>query len=257
APPAESTAGGGPAGRWSSRKVWVPNAFPDAVAYRSAYANAMQQEEMQLILDEAAATPYAKAEAKLVSNDPQRTGPRIDRRDPLWRQKHFRAEGVHYYASVSLFRAGDGGKGGGGGGGWFPDGLKKKRQRGWGDGGGDDDDEENEKDSKRGSCGDKKGKLYLKILGFAQSKEAASAYGKGDVWALSETGRFADVGDAVFCRREPIWSGVSSQGMISVEPLGDETEAFRLEGLAGRGGGRGGGGSARSVHAIRCFNAQV
>lgn len=66
-----------------------------------------EQEEMQLILDEAAATPYAKAEAKLVSNDPQRTGPRIDRRDPLWRQKHFRAEGVHYYASVSLFRAGE------------------------------------------------------------------------------------------------------------------------------------------------------
>lgn len=65
------------------------------------------QEEMQLILDEAVATPYAKAEAKLVSNDPQRAGPRFDRRDPLWRQKHFRAEGVHYYASVSLFRAGE------------------------------------------------------------------------------------------------------------------------------------------------------
>lgn len=41
-PPAGSTAGGAPAGRRPSRKVWVPNAFPDAVAYRSAFANAMQ-----------------------------------------------------------------------------------------------------------------------------------------------------------------------------------------------------------------------
>lgn len=60
------------------------------------------------------------------------------------------------------------------------------------------------------------------------------------------------------------WHGVSSQGMLSVGPLGDACEAVRLEALAGRGssgrGGGGGGGSsgcANSVHAIRCFNAQV
>lgn len=50
-----------------------------------------------------------------------------------------------------------------------------------------------------------------------------------------------------------LWSGVSSMGMICIGPLGDEHEAGRLEGLAGRGGG----GRPRSVHAIRCFNAQV
>lgn len=40
----------------------------------------------------------------------------------------------------------------------------------------------------------------VQILGFSESKETSAAYGKGDVWALSETGRFTDVGDAVFCR---------------------------------------------------------
>lgn len=41
--------------------------------------------------------------------------------------------------------------------------------------------------------------------------------------------------------------------MISIEPLGDESEAQRMEAMAGRGGGR----NARTVHAIRCCNAQV
>lgn len=41
--------------------------------------------------------------------------------------------------------------------------------------------------------------------------------------------------------------------MLAVGPLGDDAEALRLEGMAGRGGG----GNARSVHAVRCFNAQV
>lgn len=57
------------------------------------------------MFDEAVVAPYTNAEAKLGSNDP-RAGPRLDRRDPLWRQKHFRREGVHYYSSVSFFRAG-------------------------------------------------------------------------------------------------------------------------------------------------------
>lgn len=42
--------------------------------------------------------------------------------------------------------------------------------------------------------------------------------------------------------------------MISVGPLGDDSEALRLEAMAGRGGG---GSSAPSIHAIRCFNSQV
>ncbi|CBN75854.1 prematurely terminated mRNA decay factor-like [Ectocarpus siliculosus] len=52
--------------------------------------------------------------------------------------------------------------------------------------------------------------------------------------------------------------------MLSVGPLGDDSEALRLEAMAGggaSGGGSGGGGSsssnARSIHAIRCFNAQT
>lgn len=51
----------------------------------------------------------------------------------------------------------------------------------------------------------------VQILGLSESKEAASSYGKGDVWALSATGRFLrgdgdsdddDDGDddVVFCR---------------------------------------------------------
>lgn len=64
------------------------------------------QEELQLILDEAVVARYTKLETKLrANNDPR--APCADRRDPFWRQKHFRREGVHYYSSVSLFRAGE------------------------------------------------------------------------------------------------------------------------------------------------------
>ncbi|CAB1113252.1 unnamed protein product [Ectocarpus sp. CCAP 1310/34] len=51
--------------------------------------------------------------------------------------------------------------------------------------------------------------------------------------------------------------------MLSVGPLGDDSEALRLEATArggASGGGNGGGGgssSSRSIHAIRCFNAQT
>lgn len=41
---------------------------------------------------------------------------------------------------------------------------------------------------------------YDKILSVSESKEANSSYGKGDIWALSETGRFVDGDDVVFCR---------------------------------------------------------
>lgn len=64
---------------------------------------APRQEELQLILDEAVVERYAKAERRLASD----ACSRIDRRDALWRQKHFRKEGVPYYSSVSLFRAGE------------------------------------------------------------------------------------------------------------------------------------------------------
>lgn len=57
-----------------------------------------------------------------------------------------------------------------------------------------------------------------------------------------------------FPRSRSFWHGVSSQGMLYVGPLGDDSEALRLESMAGRGGGSS---NARSVHAIRCFNAQV
>lgn len=57
-----------------------------------------------------------------------------------------------------------------------------------------------------------------------------------------------------FHRSRSFWHGVSSQGMLYVGPLGDDSEALRLESMAGRGGGSS---NARSVHAIRCFNAQV
>ena len=62
------------------------------------------QEELQLIMDEAIVTRFEKAGARLVAA----AGPRgcADRRNPLWRQKHFRSEGVPYYSSVALFRAG-------------------------------------------------------------------------------------------------------------------------------------------------------
>ncbi|CAN0177859.1 unnamed protein product, partial [Ectocarpus sp. 4 AP-2014] len=104
------------------------------------------------------------------------------------------------------------------------------------------------------------------ILSLSESKEASSSYGKGDVWALSETGRFLDGAngsdDVVFCRQGTafcLWHGVSSQGMLSVGPLGDHSEALRLEAMAGGGASGGGGGSssARSIRAIRCFNAQT
>ncbi|CAM9721084.1 unnamed protein product, partial [Ectocarpus sp. 13 AM-2016] len=49
--------------------------------------------------------------------------------------------------------------------------------------------------------------------------------------------------------------------MLSVGPLGDDSEAVRLEAMAGGGatggGGSGGSSSVRSIHAIRCFNAQT
>lgn len=45
--------------------------------------------------------------------------------------------------------------------------------------------------------------------------------------------------------------------MLSVGPLGDDSEALRLEAMASRGSAGGSSGSARSIHAIRCFNAQV
>lgn len=57
------------------------------------------------MLDESVVMPFAKADQSLVSE----SRARADRRDPLWRQKHFRREGVHYYSSVSLFRAGEDG----------------------------------------------------------------------------------------------------------------------------------------------------
>ena len=56
---------------------------------------------------------------------------------------------------------------------------------------------------------------------------------------------------AVSCRSR--WHGVSSQGMLSICPLGDDTEAVRLGEMAGRGGGK----NARTVYAVRCLNAQV
>lgn len=41
----------------------------------------------------------------------------------------------------------------------------------------------------------------MQILGLSESREASSCYGKGDVWALSETGRFLDGDNVVFCRQ--------------------------------------------------------
>lgn len=61
------------------------------------------QEEMQLILDESVVARFEKAGARLAASGPRGCA---DRRNPLWRQKHFRSEGVPYYSSVSLFRAG-------------------------------------------------------------------------------------------------------------------------------------------------------
>lgn len=60
---------------------------------------------MQLVLDEGVVSSFEKAEARLVSSG---THGRADRRDPLWRQNHFRGEGVPYYSSVSVIRAGKG-----------------------------------------------------------------------------------------------------------------------------------------------------
>lgn len=42
----------------------------------------------------------------------------------------------------------------------------------------------------------------FQISDLSDSKEATSAYGKGDVWALSETGRFLESDNVVFCRRD-------------------------------------------------------
>lgn len=61
------------------------------------------QEEVQLILNEAIVARFEKAGARLAASGPRGCA---DRRNPLWRQKHFRSEGVPYYSSVSLFRAG-------------------------------------------------------------------------------------------------------------------------------------------------------
>lgn len=61
------------------------------------------QEEVQLILDETIVARFEKAGARLEASGPRGCA---DRRNPLWRQKHFRSEGVPYYSSVSLFRAG-------------------------------------------------------------------------------------------------------------------------------------------------------
>ncbi|CAM9602527.1 unnamed protein product, partial [Scytosiphon promiscuus] len=264
--------GGKGGGGWPTRAVWVPNGFEDALEYRGVFSRAMQ-EEMQLVLDETVVTRFHRAKEKIdtLSTSTSSVGPgrgrggggrgmgRTDRRDPLWRQKLFRGDGVHYYSSVSLFRAGGGGGGRADSGGWESksDGKRRKqwRGRGWGSGEDGTDDKDN---TNKGDGGGGGGKMYLKILNLSESKEASSSYGKGDVWALSATGRFLDhdKDGVVFCRSQ--WHGVSSQGMLSVGPLGDGSEALRLEAMAGRGnGGRGGSSGASSVHAIRCFNAQT
>lgn len=77
---------------------------------------------MQLVLDETVVTRFQRAKGKidalLISSSGAGSGRgggggrgggmgRTDRRDPLWRQKLFRGEGVHYYSNVSLFRAGE------------------------------------------------------------------------------------------------------------------------------------------------------
>ncbi|CAN0187178.1 unnamed protein product [Ascophyllum nodosum] len=209
------------------------------------------QEEMQLLLDETVVTRFEKAEARLSSGVALGN---IDRRDPLWRQTFFRREGVAYYSAVSLFRAGCGNSSGISNSSnqirnddWGQRAGQKKQRRPWDAGESDDDQEE-----RRGGQDDENlGKLYLKFPGSSRSKEAASSYGKGDVWALSETGRFTGSDDVVFCRSR--WHGVSSQGMLSICPLGDDTEAVRLGEMAGRGGGK----NARTVYAVRCLNAQT
>lgn len=69
------------------------------------------------MLDEAVVTRFERATANLATiassgsgSSSGRGGARVglmDRRDPLWRQKLFRREGILYYSSVSLFRAGE------------------------------------------------------------------------------------------------------------------------------------------------------
>lgn len=63
-----------------------------------------RQEELQLVLDETTVARFEKADARLTATGGRG---RADRRDPLWGQKFFRGEGVPYYSSVSLFRAGE------------------------------------------------------------------------------------------------------------------------------------------------------
>lgn len=73
------------------------------------------------MLDEAVVTRFERAKANLATiassgsgsgsgASSGRGGVRVglmDRRDPIWRQKLFRREGIPYYSSVSLFRAGE------------------------------------------------------------------------------------------------------------------------------------------------------
>lgn len=58
---------------------------------------------MQLKLDETVVTRFEKVDTRLIAST---TRARTDRRNPLWRQKHLRSEGINYYENASLFRAG-------------------------------------------------------------------------------------------------------------------------------------------------------
>ncbi|CAM9448391.1 unnamed protein product, partial [Choristocarpus tenellus] len=124
--------------------------------------------------------------------------------------------------------------------------IGKKRKGDWGRGrmGGESSDDEG---------GDQEleetGGLFLKVCKYGECKEGGSAYGKGDVWALSHSGKFEDAHSTFFCRT--VWYGISSQGMVAVEAIGDEHERLRLEGVSR------GGANPLVLHAIRCFNAQV
>ncbi|CAN0056119.1 unnamed protein product [Ectocarpus sp. 4 AP-2014] len=139
------------------------------------------QEEMQLMLDEAVVTRFERAKANLATiassgsgsgSSSGRGGARVglmDRRDPFWRQKLFRREGIPYYSSVSLFRAGGGGVGGNKSSGWGNQSGGKRRRQWQGRRGSDDNDDDQDEDSaskgnsNSSSSSKTSGKLYLKV----------------------------------------------------------------------------------------------